>query len=66
MGPHENLDFETPAKSEDNLLALVMAAADVGLQGIDDRVYQNISGEYGGCSRISHCQRCKRSVTAAV
>ena len=25
-----------------------------------------ISGEYGACSRISHCQRRKRSVTAAV
>ena len=24
-----------------------------------------ILGEYGGCSRNSHCQRCKRSVTAA-
>ena len=29
-------------------------------------LYIVISGEYGGCSRILHCQRHKRSMTAAV
>ena len=29
--------------SEENLLERVMAAADVGLQGIGDRVYENMA-----------------------
>ena len=41
-GHMKGLVYETPVDSEEDLLAPVMAAADVGLQGIGDRVYENI------------------------
>ena len=39
--------------SEDELLARVMAAADVGLSGIGDRVYQNMVRRYRVCVEIA-------------
>ena len=39
----------TPVDSEEDLLAQVMAVADVGLSGIGDRVYVNILHRYHQC-----------------
>ncbi|XP_068084439.1 outer dense fiber protein 2 [Anabrus simplex] len=38
----KTLIYETPVESNEDLLARVMAAADVGGPGIDDRVYENM------------------------
>ena len=38
----KSLVYETPVDSEEDLIAQVMAAADIGLPGICDRVYQNM------------------------
>ena len=38
----KSLIYETPVESEEDLLGRVMAAADVGLPGIGDRMYQNM------------------------
>ena len=37
-GPHEGLIYETNVESEEDLLAQIMAVADVGLPGIGDTV----------------------------
>ena len=39
----KSLVYETPVDSDEELLGRVMAAADVGLQSISDRVYQNMA-----------------------
>ena len=39
---HMNMVYEIPVDSMEDLLARVMVAADVGLQGIGDRVYENM------------------------
>ncbi|KAJ8876752.1 hypothetical protein PR048_021199 [Dryococelus australis] len=41
--------YETPVESEEDLLAWIMAAEDLGLPGIGDRVYQNIVRRYRDC-----------------
>ena len=40
-------------ESEEDLLARVMAAADVGLAGVGDRVYQNMLRRYGVCVEVN-------------
>ena len=40
-------------ESEEDLLAQVMAAADVGLPGIGDRVYQNMVRTYCVCVEVT-------------
>ena len=42
----KSLVYETPVDSEKNLLARVMAAADVGLQDTGDRVNENMVCRY--------------------
>ncbi|KAJ8882818.1 hypothetical protein PR048_014632 [Dryococelus australis] len=41
-GHMKDVIYETPVESEEDLLAQIMAAADLGLPGIGDRVYQNM------------------------
>ncbi|KAJ8892551.1 hypothetical protein PR048_005132 [Dryococelus australis] len=40
--------YETPVELEWGMLARIMAAANLALPGIGDRVYQNMAVEYGG------------------
>ncbi|XP_066996185.2 peptidoglycan recognition protein [Anabrus simplex] len=51
VGSYENLIYETPVESEEDLLARDMAAAHVGGPGIDDRVYENMI-HAADCPRI--------------
>ena len=55
MWPHRSSLAEIPVEPEEDLLALVMAAADVGLPGIGDRVYQNKICRYCVCVEIRGC-----------
>ena len=45
--------YETPVDSEEDLLARVMAAADVGLPSIGDRVYENMVRWYRVCGEVA-------------
>ena len=47
------LIYETPVESEEDLLARVMAAADVGLSGIGSRVYQHMVRRYRECVEVA-------------
>ena len=49
----KSLVYETPVDSEEDLLARIMAAADVGLQGIGDHVYQNMVRRYRVCVEVA-------------
>ncbi|KAJ8866390.1 hypothetical protein PR048_032233 [Dryococelus australis] len=41
--------YETPVESEEDLLARIMAAEELGLPGIGDRVYRNMVRRYHVC-----------------
>ncbi|KAJ8885964.1 hypothetical protein PR048_012170 [Dryococelus australis] len=45
--------YETPVESEEDLLARIMAAADLGLPGIGDRVYQKMVLRYRVCVDVT-------------
>ena len=47
------LVYETPVDAEEYLLARAMVLADVGLQGIGDRVHENIVRCYRVCVEIA-------------
>ena len=49
VGPHEQLVLRDPVDSEEELLVRVMAAADVGLQGVGDRVSGDMVRRYRVC-----------------
>ena len=49
----KSIIYETSVNSEEDLLARVMAAADVGLQRIGDRVYQNMVRRYCVCVEVA-------------
>ena len=51
-GHMKNLIYEIPVESEEDLLARVMAAADVGGPEIDDRVYHNMIRRYRICVEV--------------
>ena len=48
----KDLIYETSVESEEDLLTRVMAAVDIGLPGIGDRVYQNIVYTYHVCDEV--------------
>ena len=48
-GHIKNLVYETLVDSEEDLLVWVMAAADIGLQGLGDHVYENMVHRYRVC-----------------
>ncbi|KAJ8878367.1 hypothetical protein PR048_018944 [Dryococelus australis] len=50
-GYMKGMNYKTPVESEEDLLARVMAAADLGRPGIGDRVYQNMVRRYRVCVR---------------
>ena len=52
-GYMKSLVYETLVNSEVDLLAKVIAAADVGLQGIDDRMYANMVCRYHVCVEVA-------------
>ena len=52
-GHMKSLVYETPVDSEEDLLARGMTAADVGLQGIGDRVYRNMARRYVVCVEVA-------------
>ncbi|KAJ8884525.1 hypothetical protein PR048_016382 [Dryococelus australis] len=45
-GHTKGLNYETPLESEEALLVWIIAATDIGLLGIGDRVYQNMVRRY--------------------
>ncbi|KAJ8866317.1 hypothetical protein PR048_032160 [Dryococelus australis] len=45
--------YETPVNSEEDLLAQIIAAADLKLPGIGDRVYQNMVRRYRVCVEVA-------------
>ena len=47
------LVYETPVDSEEDLLARVIAAADVGLPRVGDRVYENMVRRYRVCVEVA-------------
>ena len=49
----KNLVYEIPVDSEKDLLAQVMAAVDVGLQGIGDLGYQNMVRRHCLCVEVT-------------
>ena len=49
----KSLVYETPVDSEEDLLARIMAAADVGLPDIGDHVYQNMLRRYRVCVEVA-------------
>ncbi|KAJ8898072.1 hypothetical protein PR048_003432 [Dryococelus australis] len=52
-GHIKDLIYETPVESEVDLLARIIAAADLGLPGIGDRVYQNMVHMYRVCVDVA-------------
>ena len=52
-GHMKSLVYETPVDSEEDLLARVMAAANVGLPGIGDRVDKNTVCRYCACVEVA-------------
>ena len=52
-GHMKNLVYETPVDSEEDLLAWVMTAVDVGLQGIGDWMYENMVCRYLVCVEVA-------------
>ena len=53
MGPHESLVYETPMDSGEDLLVWITAVTNVGLQGICDRVYQNMVLRHHVCVQVT-------------
>ena len=49
----KSLVYENPEELEEDLLAWVMAAADVALQGIGDCVYENMICRYRVCVEVT-------------
>ena len=49
----KSLIYETPVESEEDRLARVMAAVDVGLTAIGDHVYQNTVRRYRVCVEVA-------------
>ena len=54
-GHMKSLVYETPVNSEEDLLAWVMAAADVEPQGIGHHVYKSMVGKYRVCVEVAGC-----------
>ena len=49
----KSLIYETPKESEEVLLGLVIAPADVGLPGIDDREFLTMVRRYRVCVEVA-------------
>ena len=52
-GLMRSLVYETPVDSEEDLMAWVMTAADIRLQGIGDCVYKNMVCRYCVCVEVA-------------
>ena len=52
-GHMKSFVYKTPVDSEEDLLARVMAAADIGKKGIGDRVYENMVRRYRVCVEVA-------------
>ena len=53
MGHMKSLFYKIPVYSVEDLLTWVMAVVDVGLQGTDDHVYENMVHRYCVCFEVT-------------